>query len=202
MSTSVAPQLAPAQRRTLGAIVIVGVLVLTALAVLGIIVERQARTPLVTVGQAAPEWQLPLASGGTTTLSAQRGKIVVLAFVPAMNCASCRQQLTTLQAALPELTMRGAVVFAISTDLSSVQRAFARQLSLSFGLLSEAPIAGFHPVASAYGLYHRADGNNGPVTTNAIVIIDGVGTVRAVALQPNAPIERERILALAGMAQP
>ena len=195
-------QLLPAQRRQLGALIVVGALALLALAGLGVYIERQSRTPLIRVGQPAPAWQLPLAAGGSASLAALRGRVVVLAFVPSMNCIACRQQLGALQEALPGLEARGAAVFAISTDLSSVQRTFARQLGLSFGLLSEAPVAGFHPVASAYGVYHRADGSNGPVDTNAIVVIDGAGTVRAVALQPSAPIAARQIVALAQAAQP
>lgn len=194
--------LPPAQRRQLGVVLVLGALVLLALAGLGMYVERQSRTPLVLVGQPAPAWTLPLAAGGTASLDEQRGKVVVLTFVPSMNCIPCRQQLGALQEALPDLEARGAAVFAISTDLSSVQRTFARQLGLSFGLLSEAPVAGFHLVASAYGVYHRADGSNGPVDTNAIIVIDGAGTVRAVAVQPSAPIAAEHIVALAGEAQP
>ncbi len=182
-----------ASRRLLGAVIAGCALALAALTAFGVFVERRARTPLVRVGQAAPEWQLPSPSGAPVSLADFRGRPALLAFVPSVNCAICREQLRALQAALPELSRHGCAVLAISTDLPAVQRAYARSLGLSFTLLSEASIAGRHPVGSAYGLYHQTDSIAGPVESNALVLIDGAGVVRAVTVQTNGDLGAAQI---------
>lgn len=183
-------------RRFLGAVIVAGGLVLAALAGFGVVVERRARTPLVRVGQAAPAWQLPAADGQQVALADLRGRPVLLAFVPSVNCAACQAQLRALQSALPELRARDAAVLAISTDLPAVQRAYARSLGLSFPLLSEASIAGQHPVGSAYGLYHQTSSIAGPVESNALIVIDADGVVRAVTVQAEGGLTAAQIAEL------
>jgi len=192
----VASGLAVRQRRLLKLVLIVATAALAALVAIGVAVERSSRTPLIQVGQSAPDWTLPAAGGGVEALSAQRGHAVVLAFVPAVNCTICRVQLRAIQEALPDLRARGATVFAISTDLPAVQRRLANDLGLDYPILSEAPAAGLHPVGSAYGVYHQASGPTGPVDINAIVVIDAAGIVRAVAAQPSHALSAVQILAL------
>jgi thioredoxin-dependent peroxiredoxin len=189
-------RLPEAERRRLRFVLLMATATLAVLIGFGIIVERQSRTPLVQVGQAAPDWALPAASGEIAALAEQRGHAVLLAFVPSVNCPICRTQLGALQDALPELSRRGVVVFAISTDLPAIQRTIAGQLDLTYPLLSEAPAFGLHPVSSAYGVYHRAQGANGPVDVNALIVIDAAGVVRVVMVQPRQSIDAARLVAL------
>ena len=186
----------PHERRRLGVLVIVATAALVALVAFGAIVERAARTPLIQVGQPAPDWALPSASGGSESLAAQRGHSVVLAFVPAVNCAICIRQLRALQSALPELRARGTAAFAISTDLPAVQRSYSARLGLGYPLLSEAPAFGLHPVGSAYGVYHGASSQAGPVDINAIVVVDAAGIVRAVSVLPNQALSVPQLVNL------
>ena len=194
----------PHERRRLGLIVIAATAALAVLIVAGLIVERGSRTPLIQVGQPAPDWTLPSANDGSESLAAQRGHSVVLVFVPSVNCAICAQQLRTIQAALPELRARGTATFAISTDLPAVQRSYSATLGLEFPLLSEAPAFGLHPVSSAYGVYRGADSQAGPVDISAIVVIDADGIVRAVSVLPNQFISAAQLVdfvAAAGSTQ-
>jgi thioredoxin-dependent peroxiredoxin len=197
-------QLSPRDRRRLAAVLIAATAALIALVIFGAIVERRARTPLIQVGQPAPDWTLPSASGGSESLAAQRGHRVVLAFVPSVNCDICAQQLRALQSALSALRARGTAAFAISTDLPAVQRSYSARLGLGYPLLSEAPAFGLHPVGSAYGVYHGASNQAGPVDINAIVVLDVAGTVRAVSVLPNQAISAAQLVDLveaAGRAQ-
>lgn len=126
-----------------------GVVALTGLAATGLVVERTARTPLVRVGQPAPDFVLPSSDGGERSLAAERGRPVLLVFVPAMRCADCIAQLRAVQEALPTLRGRGVVVFAISVDTDAFQRTAVADLRLDYPLLSEAPTYGHHPTSSA-----------------------------------------------------
>ena len=184
------------ERRRLALTLIATTAALVALVVFGLIVERRSRTPLIQVGQSAPDWTLPSASGGSEWLAAQRGHSVVLVFVPSVNCAICVQQLRALQSALPELRTRRTAAFAISTDLPAVQRSYSAILGLEFPLLSEAPAAGLHPVGSAYGVYHGAGSPAGPVDISAIIVIDAAGVVRAVSVLPNQAISATQLVDL------
>jgi peroxiredoxin len=186
----------PLERRRLGVIVLATTTALIALVTFGLIVERGSRTSLIQVGQLAPVWVLPSANGGSESLVAQRGQRVVLAFVPSVNCATCIQQMRALQSALPELRARGTAAFAISTDLPAVQRSYRSLLGLEFPLLSEAPAFGLHPVGSAYGVYHGAGSQAGPVDISAIVVIDAAGVVRAVSVLPDQALSAAQLVDL------
>lgn len=188
------------ERCQLGMILIAATVALAALVILGLITERQSRTPLIQVGQPAPDWSLPAASGSIESLAAQRGHSVVLAFVPSVNCTICIHQLRALQAALPELRTCGAAAFAISTDLPAVQRSYSEILELDYPLLSEAPAFGLHPVSSAYGVYRGANSRAGPVDINAIVVIDAAGVVRAVSALSNQALEAREIVDLVNLS--
>jgi peroxiredoxin len=179
----VAGMLDARERYQLRLLLIASTIVLTILVIAGVVVERSARTPLVQVGQLAPEFTLPSTEGNRVSLAAQRGHPVVLAFVPSVQCDFCREQLLTLQAALPSLRARGTGVFAMSTDTPAVQRIAVNDLALDYPILSEAPIVEQHPVGSAYGVYHLPQRHPGPVDANAIVAVDATGIVRAVRVQ-------------------
>ena len=195
--TRPAPPLDPRERRQLGWLLIGSSLALLALIAVAVVTEHSARTPLIRVGQPAPDFALPSTDGGLQSLAALRGRPVLLAFVPSVICDFCRAQLRALQAALPDLRARGVAVLAISTDTSATQRAADNRLELDFPLLSEAPVAGQHPVGSAYGVYHlQPQPHPGPVDANAIVVVDPAGVVRAVRAEPGRSIAPPEILAL------
>lgn len=182
-----------AQRRR-GLVLVVATLTLSLLVVAGVIVERSARTPLVQVGQVAPGFSLPSTNGGIQSLAAARGRPLILAFVPSVQCDFCRAQLRALQAALPDLHTYGAAVFAVSADTPAVQRAAAAELGLAYPLLSEGPTVNQHPVGSAYGVYHLRQRHPGPVDANAIVVIDANGIVRAVRVRPGQQMSAANVL--------
>ena len=171
------------ERYQLRLLLIASMVILVVLVIAGVVAERSARTPLVQVGQLAPEFTLPSTDGNRVSLAAQRGRPVVLAFVPSVQCDFCREQQRALQAALRELRARGVVVFVISTDTPTVQRTTVNDLALDYTILSEAPTVEQHPVGSAYGVYHLPQRHPGPVDANAIVVVDAAGIVRAVRVQ-------------------
>jgi peroxiredoxin Q/BCP len=188
--------LSAGERQRLRLLLSVSITILLGLVGLGVVTEHSARTALVQVGQMAPDFSLPATSGENESLAKARGHPVVLAFVPSVLCEFCQEQLDQLNQAAPALRERGVLIMAISTDTPAVQRTVAGQVDLRYPILSEAPIAGQHPVGSAYGVYHLPQRHPGPVDANAIIIIDETGIVRAVQVQPARPLSESRILAL------
>ncbi len=187
-------------RHWLGVLLVVAVITMMTLVTSGVVAERSAHSPLIRVGQRAPDFVLPSTSGSVESLDRARGHPVMLAFVPSVLCDFCREQLRTIQAVLPQLHARGVIVFAISVDTLAVQQAAVAHLGLSYPLLPEAPTMGQHLVGSAYGVYHVAQGNSAPVDANAIFVIDAREIVRAVRVEPERALTAPEILALVNSA--
>ena len=71
------------------------------------------------------------------TLSAHRGKHVVLAFFPAAFTGVCTKELCTFRDSLAQLNEANAIVFGISADGPWALKEFANQQRLNFPLLSD-----------------------------------------------------------------
>ena len=133
-----------------------------------------AKTP--EVGQEAPDFTLPgitIADGeavrGDYTLSAQRGKPVVLAFYPGDDTAVCTRQLCSYTAGLDGFDQVGATVWGISPqDIDSHER-FARKRSLAFPLLADSGLG----VTKKYGITLGGVG-----LRRSVFVIDGAGVLR------------------------
>jgi len=123
------------------------------LALLGMTAFAQNSAPLPTnlkVGDMAPDFTLPSTEGGNVTLSSFRGKqTVVLAFFPAAFTGGCTKEMQTYQLGLDKFKGTDAAVFGISEDNTPSQKEFAKQLGLSFPLLSDFAT---RKVAEAYGV--------------------------------------------------
>jgi len=125
-------------------------------------------------GDLAPDFSLdgvpPAESDdGNYQLSAQRGKVVVLAFYPGDFTPVCSRQLAHYEAQRQELVATGAVLWAISTDKLERHERMAKSYALSFPLLADegGKVAALYGVRTLMGTARRA-----------IFIIDGAGEVR------------------------
>lgn len=111
----------------------------------------------------APDFSLPWAEAGrvvTTepwfSLSAQRGKVVVLAFFPKAFTPGCTAELRTFTEQYNDLFGDGVVVVAISADSLETQQRFAASLGTPFRLLSDPDQA----VSRKYGSASERPGYN------------------------------------------
>jgi peroxiredoxin len=123
-------------------------------------------------GTPAPDFELPSGLDERLSLSALRGRPVVLLFYPADWSPVCGDQVVELNGRLAEFERRGAVLLGISVDSRWSHAAYAEARGLRFPLLAD-----FEPkgaVARAYGVYREGDGNSG----RALVVLDGEGVVR------------------------
>ena len=91
----------------------------------------------VDVGSIAPDFTLPNHERQPVTLSAQRGRPVVLAFFPGAFSSVCTSELCTLSDALARFNKTDAQVYGISTDTFFTLKAFHDQQKLMFTLLCD-----------------------------------------------------------------
>src|SRR5438105_7954284 len=91
----------------------------------------------VDVGSTAPDFTLTNQDRQPVTLSAQRGKPVVLAFFPAAFSSVCTKELCTFRDSLADLNKAQAQVYGISVDTFFTLKAFQDQQHLTFPLLSD-----------------------------------------------------------------
>ncbi len=148
------------------------------------------------VGDRASDFSLPWAArdGAVTTepwfsLSAQRGKIVVLAFFPRAFTPGCTAELRTFTEQYADLFGDDVVVVGISADSLETQQRFAASLGLPFRLLSDQD----QRVARAYGSASDRPGYN----RRTVYVIDRKGEVsytdlRFRALEPDSYRDLDR----------
>lgn len=89
------------------------------------------------VGDKAPDFTLHDGSGNEWTLSAHKGKTVVLLFYPGDNTPVCTKQLCSVRDNWDAYSDTGAIVVGISTDSVDSHKAFAAQHDLPLTLLAD-----------------------------------------------------------------
>jgi peroxiredoxin len=91
----------------------------------------------VDVGTNAPDFTLVDQDRQPVTLSASRGKPVVLAFFPAAFSSTCTAELCTFNNRMSQLNAAHAQVYGISVDTFFTLKVFRDSQHLSFPLLSD-----------------------------------------------------------------
>jgi peroxiredoxin len=89
------------------------------------------------VGSRAPDFTLMDQDRQPVTLSAQRGKPVVVAFFPAAFSSVCTKELCTFRDSMAKLNAAKAQVYGISVDTFFTLKAFHDQQKFNFPLLSD-----------------------------------------------------------------
>lgn len=121
------------------------------------------------VGEVAPEFTLPGTGGREYSLSAYRGKPVVLVFYPGDDSPVCTKQLNSYNNELSAFDNVGAQVLAISAQDLNSHEDFATKYGFKFPLLADTDKA----VANLYGTV-------GPLgfPRRSVFVIDAQGVVR------------------------
>ena len=88
-------------------------------------------------GDAAPDFSLPGYDGEPVTLSALRGRGVILYFYPKDNTSGCSRQAAAFAAEYDAIRALGAEVVGVSKDSVASHIRFAEKYSLPFTLLSD-----------------------------------------------------------------
>jgi len=126
------------------------------------------------VGSKAPDFTLTNQERQPVTLSAQRGRPVVLAFFPAAFSSVCQKELCTFRDSMARLGQAEAQVYGISVDTFFTLKAFHDQQKLSFPLLSD-----FNKQAIRdYGVFNEDMIGLKGIAKRAVFVIDKDGVVR------------------------
>jgi len=91
--------------------------------------------PPLPVGTPAPDFSVPDQDGSRVTLSALRGKNVVLVFYPADDTSVCTIQLCEFRDYWVEAQNRNIVVFGVNPARSAAHQKFREKYKLPFQLL-------------------------------------------------------------------
>ncbi len=133
----------------------------------------------VEVGDVAPDFTLKDQDEQEVTLSALRGKKVVLSFHPLAWTRVCAIQMQDLEKHREEMERLGAVALGLSVDAVPTKKAWAESL----GIRETRLLADFWPhggVARAYGIFREKNG----FSERAVFIVDAEGVVRFKKIYP------------------
>ena len=128
------------------------------------------------VGSEAPDFTLRDASNEEWSLSAHRGKVVVLFFYPGDETPICTRQMCSLRDRWQDYRATGAEVVGISTDSVASHKAFAEHHDLPLRLLSDAD----RRVADLYGANSLVPGK----VARSVFVIDANGMIRYRDVRP------------------
>jgi peroxiredoxin Q/BCP len=103
------------------------------------------------VGDKAPDFSLPSATGQTVTLKSLRGKQVVLYFYPKDDTPGCTKEACSFRDEITQVEKAHAAILGVSTDGLASHQKFSKKYGLPFALLSDESMV----VAKAYGVYKQ-----------------------------------------------
>lgn len=138
------------------------------------------------VGDLAPDFTLKDQGGNDVTLSALRGKPVVIVFYPFTFTGVCEGELCEIRDDPSAFERTGAQVLAISCDTRHAQRVWAEQQGFTFPVLSD-----FWPhgeVSRAYGVFNEALG----CANRATFVLDKDGVVSSTFASPDLGTPRAK----------
>jgi peroxiredoxin Q/BCP len=90
-----------------------------------------------TIGEQAPDFELPNQDGKTIRLSDFRGKKVVLFAYPAADTSGCTKQACGLRDNFPRIQAGNAIVLGLSPDTLEDLRKWKDKIKLPYDLLSD-----------------------------------------------------------------
>ena len=151
---------------------------------------------MVREGDEAPDFTLRSDAGEDVTLSALRGKPVVLYFYPKDDTPGCTTQACGIRDAWDEFERAGAVVLGVSPDDERSHVKFRDKYDLPFTLLADTG----HEVADAYGVWGEKAymGRKYMGVNRSTFVIDAGGTVKKVFPAVKPATHADDVLAVLG----
>ena len=106
----------------------------------------------MSVGDVAPDVELPSSTGETVSLTQFRGKQpVILYFYPRADTPGCTKEACGFRDALPQYDKAQLAVLGVSPDPVNAVKKFADKFNLNFPLLADAD----HAVCERYGVWRE-----------------------------------------------
>jgi thioredoxin-dependent peroxiredoxin len=130
------------------------------------------------IGDRAPDFTLPTDGSGSITLSALRGRTVILYFYPRDDTPGCTMEACGFNDSLPDFSRAKADVIGISKDTEASHAKFRGKYGLKFKLASDSETK----VAKAYGVWIKKSlyGREYMGMDRATFLIDKTGIIRQV----------------------
>lgn len=142
-----------------------------------------AASPVPSVGQPAPDFTLPSTSGDKLTLSALRGKPVLLAFFPLAFSGTCTAELCEIRDDYEKFESRGVAIVPISVDHTYSLKEYKAKYNMKVDMLSD-----FHrEVSRLYGVLH----DERFYSKRSYFLIDAKGVIRWAHVEDNQSNRRE-----------
>ena len=140
----------------------------------------------LSIGDPAPDFDLPGDTGKNVRLSNFRGKRVILYFYPKDDTAGCTTQACGFRDHYPQIEERNAVVLGVSPDDAESHRKFKTKYNLPFVLLVDAD----HSVARAYGAWSGDPQKPGMIRSHFVIDEKGVLVDIQRRVSPTDSVER------------
>lgn len=127
------------------------------------------KKPIVGVGSAAPDFELPDAEGLPWRLSAHRGSVVALIFYPKDQTSVCTTQMCSMRDRWGDYQATGAEVVGVSIGSVRSHKQFADRYQMPQRLLADeqGQVSELYGLRSLFGFSKRA-----------VVVVDRQGLVR------------------------
>jgi thioredoxin-dependent peroxiredoxin len=106
---------------------------------------------ILDAGAAAPDFDLPTDGGGTASLSALKGKKVVLYFYPKDDTSGCTAEAIAFNGLREKFKAAGAVLLGVSPDSAASHDKFKKKHDLKFALAADEK----KTMLEAYGVWQE-----------------------------------------------
>jgi len=148
---------------------------------------------MLEVGQPAPDISLVSDTGETVTLSALRGKPVVLYFYPKDDTPGCTRQACGVRDSWESFEKAGAAVYGVSPDGEASHVKFKEKFSLPFTLLSDPE----REAAKAFGVWVEKTnyGKTSMGIERSAFVIDADGNIAKVLRKVDPDEHADKVLA-------
>ncbi|WP_142849715.1 thioredoxin-dependent thiol peroxidase [Telmatospirillum sp. J64-1] len=132
----------------------------------------------IDAGNPAPDFTLPTDGGGSLTLSALKGRKVIVYFYPKDDTPGCTTEACGFRDAMPDFSASGAEIIGISKDSPARHDKFKAKYELPFALASDEDGA----VCEAYGVWKEKKnyGKTYMGIERSTFLIDADGVIRRV----------------------
>ena len=146
----------------------------------------------IETGQKAPDFTLPTDGGGTVSLSALKGRKVVLYFYPKDDTTGCTKEACGFRDSLPDFSKIGAEIIGVSRDSVKRHDKFKEKYDLPFTLASDEDGS----VCEAYGTWIEKSmyGRKYMGTDRATFLIGADGKVARIWRKVKVPGHVEEVL--------
>ena len=146
----------------------------------------------LSVGDTAPDFTLPTDGGGEITLSALRGKPVIIYFYPKDDTPGCTKEACGFRDQMPDFSAANATIIGISKDTVAKHDKFKTKYELNFPLASDAE----GTVTESYGAWVEKNmyGKKYMGIERSTFLIDGDGVLKGVWRKVKVPGHVDAVL--------